>query len=279
MSLILDALNRSQRDLDNLETVPGLETIHPVEAMSSSSKIRVGLVVVLCCLATAAAIWLFMSMRDGSPVENTATTVSAESTSSIAPAPRVSPRSAASLQPVVTESVSVSSRDNVPKQISTLGTSVTETAQNDAVAALYKTPKPESVQGKTPTITPAVKQSDRSIDSAVESVPQVQNIDIDEVLSRAKAGLETVQLQEHSAPFITELSQQVKDSIPTIYYSIHDYSSEKASSYAVLNGKRVTAGASVDGNLRVEEILPDSIVLNIRGTLFRLKALNSWVNL
>jgi len=31
--------------------------------------------------------------------------------------------------------------------------------------------------------------------------------------------------------------------------------------------------------MRVEEILSDSVVLDYRGTQFRLRALNSWVNL
>ena len=46
----------------------------------------------------------------------------------------------------------------------------------------------------------------------------------------------------------------------------------------VINGKTLRAGASA-GGIKVEEILPDSVVLEVKGTRFRLRALNSWVNL
>jgi hypothetical protein len=46
-----------------------------------------------------------------------------------------------------------------------------------------------------------------------------------------------------------------------------------------MNGNTVKAGGSVVPGMKVEEILPDSVVLNYQGTQFRLRALNSWVNL
>jgi hypothetical protein len=46
----------------------------------------------------------------------------------------------------------------------------------------------------------------------------------------------------------------------------------------VINGKTLRTGASAAG-VKVEEILPDSVVLEVKGNRFRLRALNSWVNL
>ena len=149
------------------------------------------------------------------------------------------------------------------------------TRATTAIAALYREPEPAEKRVEE-TIA---KRRDTAMKIPPRSTQSVPSIDIGEVLSRTKAGLKNASLQEHSAPFIAELSQQVKDSIPTIYYSLHDYSSNASRSSVVLNGERVTAGQSVKGELRLEEILSDSIVLNIRGTQFRLKALNSWVNL
>ena len=75
------------------------------------------------------------------------------------------------------------------------------------------------------------------------------------------------------------LSQQTKDDIPTLYYQRHDYSSDTNTSSIVLNGAPYKAGESPLPGMKVEEILTDSVVLNYRGTQFRLRALNSWVNL
>jgi hypothetical protein len=47
----------------------------------------------------------------------------------------------------------------------------------------------------------------------------------------------------------------------------------------VLNGKKVKEGERLAGGIRLDEILPDSIVLSYKGQQFRLRALNSWVNL
>ena len=45
-----------------------------------------------------------------------------------------------------------------------------------------------------------------------------------------------------------------------------------------LNGRRLLVGQRVDG-IEVLEILNDSVVLRAGGIEFRLRALNTWVNL
>ena len=47
----------------------------------------------------------------------------------------------------------------------------------------------------------------------------------------------------------------------------------------MLNSKSVKVGGNVAPGVEVDEILPDSVVLDYRGTQFRLRALNSWINL
>ena len=59
-------------------------------------------------------------------------------------------------------------------------------------------------------------------------------------------------------------------------YSVHDWAGEN--SRVVLNGEAMQAGDR-RGGFTVLEILADSVVLSWGGTEFRLRALNSWVNL
>ena len=75
------------------------------------------------------------------------------------------------------------------------------------------------------------------------------------------------------------MSQRTKDGIPTVYYQRHEYSGRPGQSRVVLNGKSLKKGGSPVAGMKVEEILPDSVVLSYGGTQFRLRALNSWVNL
>ena len=104
-------------------------------------------------------------------------------------------------------------------------------------------------------------------------------LDVDELLAMAQQEAQNVNLQEHPAPFLVRLSQQVKNDIPSIMYQRHEYSSTRGQSKVTLNGKSVGVGGSPAAGLRVDEILENSVVLTYRGTQFRLRALNSWVNL
>jgi general secretion pathway protein B len=106
-----------------------------------------------------------------------------------------------------------------------------------------------------------------------------ESVDVDRILAEARDEMENASLEEHPAPFLADLSQRTKDGIPTLYYQRHDYSSDTSQSSVTLNGTPVKTGGSVVPGMKVDEILPDSVVLNYQGTQFRLRALNSWVNL
>jgi hypothetical protein len=84
---------------------------------------------------------------------------------------------------------------------------------------------------------------------------------------------------EHEAPFIGDLRQSLKDEIPSIFYSAHNWATNPAQRSVVLNGEVCRAGQQIKPGLKLVEILEDSIVLDFRGTEFRLRSLNSWVNL
>ena len=103
------------------------------------------------------------------------------------------------------------------------------------------------------------------------------NLDIAELLRRAQSELGKPVLEPHDAPLLEDLSQQQKDGIPTLMYTLHDWV-PGGPSRVVLNDQVLQVDQQ-HGGFRVEEILSDSVVLNWRGIRFRLRALNSWVNL
>ena len=96
-------------------------------------------------------------------------------------------------------------------------------------------------------------------------------------MARAREELGEPALSPHPAPLLADLSQQQKDAIPTLMYLRHDYR-ENGTSSVLINGETRRVGDRI-GAVQVEEILRDSVVLRHRDTLFRLRALNSWVNL
>lgn len=149
-----------------------------------------------------------------------------------------------------------------------------QAAKNNAVARLYQNRDLEDVPVQRET-TSAGKPGNAAQDKSDTQ----RTANLDRILKEAREEMENAGLEDHPAPFLSDLSQRTKDSIPTLYYQRHDYSSDSSQSSVTLNGNTVKTGGSVVPGMKVEEILPDSVVLNYQGTQFRLRALNSWVNL
>ena len=282
MSLILDALNRSR---DEVDPVPNLGTHHPVEPLSERLPqylpwlgLGVALVVILVLAvrltgdaavdereangapvaaltqnigSAATSVTNELKARAEARQAATATSAANAETSSVAPLEPTAARPAEIKTAVETEIVPVDTPDPV-------------------IAQLYR--DKDKLQAPV-AVTPASNDS-RNMEAAEEEI-----IDIESVLERAQREIENANLIEHPAPFLTTLSQRAKDEIPTIYYQKHDYSSDVGVSSVTLNGKAVKLGGSPLAGLKVDEILPDSVILTYRGTQFRLRALNSWVNL
>jgi hypothetical protein len=182
----------------------------------------------------------------------------------------------ASIRPAVEESAEIPAGTRQgdaqnPQAVATVPDSKVARTQSDAaIANLY---------ANRDAVEEPVRRAPARATGATSARRDEQPVDIDKILMLAQQEAENVGLDDHPVPLLASLSQSSKDAIPTIYYQQHDFSSDSARSEVVLNGKPVRAGGSPMPGLTVEEILPDSVVLNYKGTQFRLRALNSWVNL
>lgn len=167
----------------------------------------------------------------------------------------------------------------------------------DAVSHLYsaarRADRPATFEGEESSLGAAENGAATSVTSAIsaaDSKPaqpdalgdaafvEGASLDIDSLVAHAEAVLDNLHLPAHSAPLLEQLSQTIRDAIPTLMYSQHDYRSSGGESAVLINRERGGEGDSISG-VRIQEILPDSVVLEHRGTVFRLRALNSWVNL
>ena len=107
--------------------------------------------------------------------------------------------------------------------------------------------------------------------------PNSLPLDIAAVVKRVQAELGKPALVSHATPLLENLSQQTKNAIPSVIYTVHDWQ-PAGRSRVTLNGSALSEGQQLNG-FKVDEILTDSVILSYRGTQFRLRALNSWVNL
>lgn len=307
MSLILDALNRSRQDA---EPMPGLATQHYADVGSDAGGRRQYLPWLALVVALIVIGWLLLD-RDGQPapahVEPTVQTAPVPpptpdaaapppaSTAALALAPAAAPaRVEKKAEPVPVAPAVVAARGAQEKAID-LATKTSEapseTVRSPAVAALYQQREMAQAEAKQPGATqarqpvkeaePASQQNQQQAAGAETAATgrEEQPIDVEKMLLQARDEADNAELEQHSAPFLAGLSQQTKNSIPTVLYQRHDYSDSKARSSVVLNGKSLRVGGSPLAGMKVDEILPDSVVLSYRGTQFRLRALNSWVNL
>ena len=152
-------------------------------------------------------------------------------------------------------------------------------------AALSEASVPESEQAGVPS-SAAEKQEVPAQSEAVSAAPSsavsdepsiAPPIDLAAAIERAAREVGEPNLVPHPAVLLENLSQQQKDRIPTIVYTQHVYAQGVAPSVE-LNGQRLRPGQRA-GAVTVEDILVDSVILRVNGVSFRLRALNTWVNL
>ena len=288
MSLILDALNRSRQDRDS---VPNLATRHTFDKMASGK--RQYLPWVAFSVAVVIIGWLVIGRLFASPVSDIEVGAPTEQvskniiTASESNSTEVKEDAAVEeplVQPVAdsqtSEPVAVAPVANNPEpDIVTIAVAMEATTsisapvvENPAVAQLY--------QNRNVMDDAAAPQrtSSAALDLYADSGNE-EPIDIARVLQSAREEMKDATLDEHPVPLLSALSQQVKDDIPTLYYQRHDYSNNTSISTVVMNSKTLKVGGNPVNGVKIEEILPDSVVLSYQGTQFRLRALNSWVNL
>lgn len=266
MSLILEALSRSAKERQGDSNNPGLDTPAYVDEPERSRTWLAALPWVAILLALFVIAWLLV---DKYTAEQTPAPVAVVLDEKQAGSPIASPAARQFTSPKLEETEAVKADKLV---------SVDAVLSDPAVEALYAEQAPSREEVSKPTRQPAQKRAEpeNKDEPIVERSERV--IDIEEVLAKTEEALQTSRLAEHPAPFITDVSQQFKDDIPTIMYRHHDYSTKPGESSVILNGKTLRVGGKVSGGLKLQEILPDSIVLDFRGQQFRLRALNSWVN-
>lgn len=296
MSLILDALNRSRRDADN---VPGLDAHHPI-AETSRPALPLVLLAAALAVALAAIGWLIWGRGEPeaplapakvAPEAPAASEPEVESPRQTGQSLRPGSTAQASPPPVAIESGRAPAGVGTPApatgnagtgQAASPAPEVPAAAPDPEVAALYSQPRDASggQQGDSVAASDREAAAWQPAPGSSASPPvEEEPVDVDSLLQQAEEQLEDAQLDEHPAPFLGELSQQTKDEIPTLLYSAHRYSGKLGQSSVVINGKQLKVGGNPAAGVKIEEILTDSVVLSFRGDSFRLRALNSWVNL
>ena len=293
MSLILDALRRSENRELPLDSMVAHEPVEPEKERSGRMPL-----IVLCCLLLGVAVgWLISgkdarvaapthSLAEGSAASNLMTEPEVRSSKpSFSPGPSeagVAARPQTGVPGVDDDRSSRSASDagaGITEYPAAVGPSVDQASVAELNSQMWADADTDALAGfvdGSPKQTVDAESSTAETDE--EQGPSIAPpIDLAAAIEEAAQVLGESRLMPHPAVLLENLSQQQKDQVPTIVYSAHGFNAEGPST-VTLNQQQLGVGQRA-GLIEVREILPDSVILKINGVVFRLRALNTWVNL
>lgn len=285
MSLILDALNRADNERKNQDAVPGLNTVHasPVMVLDEKPVAKRGLYLAIAAsiIALIACIFWFVA-RPGE--KNTVAQPATPSYPAPAPAPAVAvqpadlavpaangkePASPSLLdEPETTESVIANKPTAVVEQLYTAPETQSSPA-DPKVSELYAAGEPAESES---ILDPFAAQTDYASPPTHITDITTGRVAQEDRPARTFATITNVQ-------DFNELPWNTKQQIPTISYQRHNFLAGGISS-VVINGQTLGEGnIATSSQLIVQEIFEDGVVLKRGDVIFKLRALNGWINM
>ena len=284
MSLILDALRRSETEKKGTPSLSMVDEIPPDPSRFPKSAIGWGAGSLALLLIVFGFLWFEQDDPAGSAspgavdteVGMTNSPETASATELKAP-PEQTPRLAAVTPPPAPVVEPPQSQGLDAETRAALNRAMWQDADASSRAVAGETNEGEVMQAEASPQRPIDPVGTNASSATTEPPADGPALDLQEVMERLAREAGEVALSPHPVPLLENLTQQQKDGVPTIIYSGHQVGGNTPA-FVELNGSRLREGESRDG-IRVVEILADSVILAVSGTQFRLKALNSWVNL
>lgn len=243
MSLLLDALNKADRERKRNEASPGLHSLHEeAPAASPRKKVLIGVAASIALFfgAFAATYWFRQGTTPPQATQspnNNSTAKAAQSTPTIA-------STSAKKASAITNGEQTASAPTTTEDINTA---------DDNVATLYQQNMATQTAVAPSSTADAPTNSDQT-PSAPSSITQFSNI-----------------------PDLHDLPSQILVSIPSLNYSEHNYNALGGS--VKINGTIYRANEQIAPGLVIDKILEDGVILHVNNYAFKMRALNSWVNM
>lgn len=79
-----------------------------------------------------------------------------------------------------------------------------------------------------------------------------------------------VPLAMDDTPLLQQMPEEFRRALPPLALTIHVYSHEESQRILFINNREYHQGSQIEGGIRVENIVPDGVVLSYRGERFKL---------
>ena len=279
MSLILDALNKADRDEQYENRVPDLNTQHfrGVAAQRQrwwlviAAAVAIALISVLAVLVLS--VWrqgdvtvISESTKNSTPEQYDLQSTSSQTSPAVSLAQPsrksegIASEEVRALYQTQYETVQVIEPEVQAAEIVQPAEALSQSTVDVGLArALWEDSRPKSLTDETQFILPkatAPKPVEEEVDLALGA-------DYDDTLAAYS-----------DLPYLHELSTTMQNSIPTLMYAVHTFEQQSVT----INKNVFMVGDDVGGGVIVERILADGLVLNFNSQQFKLAALSSWVN-
>jgi len=258
MSLLLDALNKADQERKRNEATPGINSNHeqPIDANSHKKVIVItALLVTVFIILLVGIYWLGQRSATmvTTPAIATSTATTATQNSSINSSIQTEKLAAPSKKVTIDRATS----NNNTKTVDEIDTS------EENVASLYQ----QNIQTQTANATLTINAPD--IDTQANSTPPQTN----EQMPTTPSSI----TQFANLPDLHDLPNQVLEKIPSLNYSEHNYNINGGS--VKINGTIHHANDQLGAGVVIDKILEDGMILHVDNYSFKMRALNSWVNM
>lgn len=254
MSLLLDALNKADRERKRNETTPGIDSNHErINSASSHKKVILitALAVTSFLLLLASIYWLGQKSAKKSEQGIAETSASAQQASAKSKSIPAQSKQA-STSTLTTNSASKNSAEDID-------------TSDESVASLYQ----QNTQTQPSNATLTLNAPDTTPDAA-------PTVDVSKSPAPT-AGSPTSINQFANLPDLHDLPNQVLEKIPSLNYSEHNFNANGGN--VKINGVIHHANDQLAPGLVIDKILEDGMILHTDNYSFKMRALNSWVNM
>jgi general secretion pathway protein B len=233
MSYILDALRKSQQARQP-GAAPRTGAVHNISLALPGGGwwLALGVVLLLAMLAAALLFWRGTVANLPEPPAVTAAVEPVAAT----PVPASAPAAA----------VAVDKSVAAPEPVATQTTPVVDLAEQARLPV--PAPPPKKIAVKHVEIKPAPNRRSETVETTAPAVPLVTD----------------------DTPLLQQMPQDFQRALPALAVTIHVYSHDASQRILFINNREYRKGSQIDGGVRVEDIVPDGVVLSFRGERFKL---------
>lgn len=157
------------------------------------------------------------------------------------------------------------------RSVVTVPRTVTETSKGPAVAPDSRQTTMVAEHPKAATDDLAAQLQFASAQQAAAAPkPRATDVVIAKTAAPSTGAATAEPVDPATVPFLREMPDEFRRKLPELVVNVHLYSANEAENLVYINNQQLRRGEQLEGGIRLEEIVPEGVVLSYAGTLFKL---------